>query len=352
MTMHECCSVDWGDARRAAQHLLKSAYRVDLRKELDPLKDKDFMVIVQQLSDQLKTISGPLERASVSRAMQLLDVDFQTLTGAQAAELAKAVNLSVRGVSSRIMPEVTGTLRTEVSQTIGQTKIRAAKKYRWTVRTGFDQVDQRMTKAIGSIASWVTDEYGQRAAMMELGIQNTIMEGFSKGLRNEEIAEDLRALGEKVLVKKSASYWELVSTNITNRARNFGHLRTMEDAGVREFVFSAVMDERTSAQCSALNGTQFSVQTGLRSYSDLELQTQGDYQAADKVMPFVKRKDVGEGITELFVQPPGLGRTVLGRLDRASGKVEGMLSPSQLAAAGVSAPPIHHKCRSTIEPVI
>lgn len=356
--MHECCTTDWHEARRAADHLLKSVYRFDLRKALNPLVDDDFLVIVQTLSDQLGAVVGPIETRVVNAAMNALDVDLAALTGPEAAQLARAVNLAMRNIPTQVLPQLAGVVRHELAETVGQTKVRAAVAHDWEIGTSLDAIDDRMLGVMSNIGTWVTDEYGKRAAMMELGVQRVIQEGAAAGLRNADIASNLQKLGQGT-INRSKNYWDLVATNLSNRARGYGHLRSMEAAGITSYEYLAIMDERTSLECRALHGKTFPVQAGLRAYDDLQLQSGNDSEAVEKVMPFVQRRKVEGGDTELFVQPPGSGATVIARaVDSAVGRADvrgtfkDVLSPSQLAAAGVLVPPIHNRCRSTIEPVI
>src|SRR5690606_20440251 len=110
-------------ASLAAQHILKSVYRVDLRKALNPLNDADFVVIVKQLTDSIHAITGPVEKRAVEVAWQMLDVDFHNMSSAQAAQLAHATNLALRGVPAQVLPAVVGKLRTDTSITMGDTKV-------------------------------------------------------------------------------------------------------------------------------------------------------------------------------------------------------------------------------------
>lgn len=342
-----CCETptDWRAARHAAEHLLKSVYRVDMRKALDPLNDADFLVIVKQLSDQLHGTLHELEKRTVETALQALDIDLTALSPPQAAQLAKAVNMAVRNIPRQALPTLNGIVKHDLRETVNQTSVRVAAKHKWGINTSVDAVDLRMVDIVGDISSWVTDEYGRRAAMTELGIQRAIQMGMEKGLRSADIAEELQKIGHGV-INRSQSYWDLVAGNLQNRARGYGNLRSMNKAGVADYRYSAVMDERTSEVCSALDGTVFPVAAGLRAYDDLQLQTAYDSEAVEKVLPFAKVRAALDGAKEIYVEPPGSSATVIAR-DGVT-----VLSPSQLAAAGVIVPPLHNKCRSTIEPVI
>ena len=355
---HECCTVDWTEARHAAQHLLTSVYRVDLRKALNPLEDGDFLVIVKQLSDQLHAVLGPIEAATVNAAMNALDLDLAALTGPEAAQLANAVNLAVRNIPTPALPRLNGVIRHDLTETMGQTQVRAAARHGWAVDTTLDAVDSKMLTAVSNVSSWVTDEYGKRASMLAHGVQKTIQDGMMNGLRSADIAEQLQKLGQGT-INRSKGYWDTIATNVQNRARGFANLRGMEKAGIEAYDYLAVMDERTSDPCRALHGTRFPVSAGLRAYDDLRLQGGNDIEAVEKVMPFVQRRRDHNGDLEFFVQPPGTGATVIARVIEsavgtpdARGRFADVLSATELAAAGVVVPPIHNRCRSTIEPVI
>jgi len=341
---------EWGKARRAANHLLKSAFRVDLRKSLNPLDQDDFLLIIAQLSDQLRAITGPLEKQAVRTALRMLDVDFATLTSAELGRIVHATNLSMMGIPARVMPEIQATLRADTTETVAQTKIRLAGTYNLAISTTFDAVDQNIVDALSRVGGWVTDEYGRRAASFTTGVERIVARGMAEGLRNEEIAKDLRAHGRSVAIDQPREYWRLVATNASNRARGWGNVRGMDEAGIANMVYSAVMDERTTDICQALDGTVFPVSRGLAAYADLETAAQADPQAAEVLWPFVKERSLGGGVKEMFVEPRGGARTVLGQ--RTPTGFQGMLSPDQLAAAGVIVPPVHHHCRSTLIPDI
>lgn len=355
---HGCCCVDWRAATEAAEGILRDAYRVDLRKALNPLDDGDFLAIVQQLKNRLTRITGPVEKQAVRAAINALPLGVNQLTSAEVARIVEVTNLALRNIPAKVMPQITNTLHAGLKNTVEQTKKSAAKTYSWSIATSLDAKDQRTIDALTRVSSWVLDEYGNRAAMVSTGFAKTIEEGMALGLRNEDIATQLQAKADAAYNNRSATYWNLVATNTSNRARGYGHLRSMEDAGITSYEFSSVLDERTSEQCRALHGTVYPVSTGLKAFDDLDIESQRDPSAVDKVMPFVQMRSAADGSRELYTSRPGLGLTVIGRQTEsamgrkdARGKFEDMLSPSQLAAAGVMVPPLHHACRSTIIPV-
>jgi SPP1 gp7 family putative phage head morphogenesis protein len=351
------CAVDWDAAANASRRLLVDAYRIDLRKALDPLDPHDFLALTHGLATELQQVSGPIERRMIDGALAALDVDWLELTDAQRVQVVHAVNLSMRNIPPQILPEVTSTVTLRLTEMVEGTKVSAAGTMRATIATSLDAIDEDAVAAIGRISQWVTDEYGRRGAMFEMGADRIIADGLAAGLRSRDITADLAAHGRKVGVTRAQSYWKLVALNAANRARSYGHLRSMSDAGVSQYIFSAVMDERTSVVCRALDGTTFPVSGSLNRFSDLAIDSEGDYTAAEKVMPFVKERALDGGGVEMFVEPPGMGRTVIATAsDRGLGRadyrpeVRDKLPPAALQAAGVSVPPLHQACRSSIIP--
>lgn len=349
------CSIDWDEASRAASSLLRDAYRIDIYKALDPLNDDDFLAITQTIANELFGISGPPEASAVKAALQVLDVDWTTLTDSQRAEVVRSANLAMQGLPAQVTPKITSKLKLRLQDMMRSTKVSATKTLSLNISTSLNLVDKQMADSLSSIGSWITDEYGRRQGFFNTGVDRIVSDGLAQGLRSDDIAQDLKKLGDSLAVKQPANYWRLVALNSGNRARSYGHLSTMADGGITHYVFTAVLDERTSNICRALDETVFPVSTGLSKFSDLAIQSTGDFTAAEKVMPFVQQARLDGGEIEMFIEPPGMGRTVLGiasenGVGRADfkPKVRGLADPGQLLGAGVSIPPIHHACRSSI----
>lgn len=349
------CAVDWAAASRAASEILRDVYRVDLFKALDPLNDADFLTIAQSIADDLLAVSAPLDKKAMRRALQVLDVDWADLSDAQIAAVVDAANLGLAGLPAEVAPKVTSKLKIRLKDTIGSTKVSAVAALNLSVSTSLNLVDTQMADSLSRLGTWITTEYNTRLSSFSTGANQIVADGLAQGLRSGDITQDLQALGDKISVKRPAHYWRLVALNSANRARSYGHLSTMSRGGIVNYIFSAVVDKRTSNICRSLDGTVFPVSTGMAKFSDLELQSPLDFEAAEKIMPFVRDTRLPNGEIEMSIAPPGGGRTVLGIMSRSGvGRadfkppVRELASPSQLAGAGVAVPPIHQACRSTI----
>jgi SPP1 gp7 family putative phage head morphogenesis protein len=350
-----CGCVDWDEAARAADALLLHVHRIELEKALDPLKPKDFTAIVAAVARDLSKVTGPIEKRHLAKAMQALDLDWNKATIPQMTAAVKAANLAVRQTSVLAAPAITRTLNPRVLRTGKATRRSAMRKYKLKITPRFDKQSQDVVKGIANIQSWVTDEYGRRGAMIALNAEQLIQDGLAKGLRSDEITKDIAAMGQRVGIAQSPVYWRLVSDNLLNRTRSFAHLGSIQDAGIDRFVFEAVMDERTTPECRMLHGKVFTVASGMGRLSQFSKQGRANPMLAETATPFVKRRRLANGELELYVQPPGAAKTVIGvnvssavGLKDTVGTYRNVASPAALEAAGVTVPPIHHGCRSTI----
>ena len=104
----------------------------------------------------------------------------------------------------------------------------------------------------------------------------------------------------------------------------------MEEAGITQYQFTAIIDNRTSQICSSMHGRTFSVEWGRQHMSDF-LESE-DVDVLKEKMPW--RKDLSE-----FKLKPRQG-------------VNDPKVSQALAEAGLSIPPLHGSlCRSVIEPI-
>jgi hypothetical protein len=138
----------------------------------------------------------------------------------------------------------------------------------------------------------------------------------------------------------------------TNRARTSTQLAAFEDAGVERYRFDAVLDEVTSEPCRFLHGKVFTVARAMERFRDVERAR--DPERIRDLQPFVQVGADDAGNTVLFYERGGRRRAVA-RVDEpaegtkdAVGRYSRALSPTQLETAGVTVPPLHGRCRSTI----
>lgn len=123
----------------------------------------------------------------------------------------------------------------------------------------------------------------------------------------------IRALLDRRL--HSVPYWNLVANVASSRAYHYGYLKAGVAAGLNTVQFVATVDERTSAICLSLNGTQWRG-GDVALFADRIADVEGD--GIKQVAPWMRASDV-------------------------AGK-----SSRELLDMGVVIPPVHGHCRSQL----
>jgi len=111
-----------------------------------------------------------------------------------------------------------------------------------------------------------------------------------------ELADELKT-HFKDLVKGGKPYFEGLAEHTSLRVREFARLTNYEKCGAKRYQIVAVMDERTSDICRALDGKIFEVETALETMNAMfdcpEHETVNEAKARlKKLAPFVSEKQI------------------------------------------------------------
>lgn len=192
--------------------------------------------------------------------------------------------------------------------------------------------------AIGQTTSlFFAPQYESRAKQFSSRAQRTISEGLEQGLGRREIARELTK--EFVGTGIAESYWETAAAVHVSRARSFSQAASMVEAGFTEYQILAVQDERTTHICRFMDGKIFSLGPAINAFDSFE--DAKDLDDAKKTMPFMSQRG-GD-----LILPGGLK---VATIEPGGGFRDG-LNSKQLNEAGVSTPPYHFRCRTTIIPI-
>ncbi len=340
------CSPNWEQAQLDADEVLKSILRVDIAKALDPLDDDDFLIIAHTIAAELSDETAALDAAAYRAAVARLDLDWHNLTDVEMAAALAAVNAGLALLPAQIIPRIVPLLDDRLIRLIESVTGRAMERYGIQVGTALTVQDTEMVAAIARIGGWVTNEYGNRQSMFTTGVEKIVRRGLEAGIRNEDIAKNIADAADMHGVRKPLNYWRLLAMSTANTARSYSHLKSMQSGGIQNYVFQAVLDERTTEICNSLHGTVFPVSVAMQNYGDLAIRSAFDMNAVEKIMPHVKQRKRADGTLEMYTEPPGSGRNVLATVEPNG--VRTIVSPTELISAGVVVPPIHHACRSSI----
>lgn len=337
----------------SAEAILRSVYLVDVAKTLDPLDKSDFMSIVRRLSRALRGAAGPAEEDALRRALERLDVDWPHLTPAGYGQVIRAAQQALQSVEAQVLPKVDQLFEAEAERIVGQTRRSTVRRLGLRIGADLTRTDERISRfARESQGNFVRDEYGRRRQEFSRRARDVVASGVERGLGRDDIVGELSSALSTEGFNRNRDYWEMVSMVFANRARTFTQVAAFDEAGVERYRFDAVLDEVTSEVCRFLHGKVFTVASALDRFQKIERAR--NPELIRDLQPFVQVGADAEGNQVLFyerggrrravaqVDDPGIGeRNEVGRYSRE-------LSPAQLEAAGVSVPPLHGRCRSTI----
>lgn len=349
----------FADAADAAATILRSAFRMDVTKVLDPLDDDDFVKITDQLSRDFLKIAGPVEIDHVATAISILDVDWVNMTPDQVRRVTQAANLALRPIPNKVLPAFSETFTVSYADMVDKSARRAVRKFKLGIEFTFDEQDRRIVDfASKSQAIYVTNEYKARFDHFDERARREIADGLDKGLRSAEISENLANACTNIVHGRSRSYYNVVANAGMNRARTYGQLRSFEQAEIEEYRIHAVLDEATTDTCRFLHDKVFQVQTGLRTIERTE-EGEDDVKATQPWTRTRKLPKDDPNEKEIFIRPPGRAEASIATVARSGvgtkddlGDYTNTRSTSELQDLGVSMPPFHGNCRTTVVPVL
>jgi SPP1 gp7 family putative phage head morphogenesis protein len=222
------------------------------------------------------------------------------------------------------------------------------------IQESFSQVDEQV---LGNIADqsgwWIRDSSGKISDAVTKKGRSIVQRGVGEGLGRDEIAKRLIKELPDMWQKYGFNYARTVAANSVSRARSYSEVSSYASAGITYLEVMAMLDERTTDQCRAMDGTIIEVSTALdHQIAASNVPTPEDIS---KVSPFlVPRTNKNTGDRELFIQGTTkkfatIGRSGVGNLDDR-GSFSKQMSTSKLNRSGVTMPPYHHQCRTMTVP--
>jgi len=343
-----CC--DW--ARRgswAAEQLLAKLGH-PITKSLDPLDPSDFVLISVRLARALRGAAIGTEGATIKAAIEALDVDWPTISEDRRDQIIAAARAEVAGLAVRVPPLVEPILERSASSLVPLTRKAAISLYGLNLEQSAEWAASLVESLRDSQMVYVKSQFDTRATLFDSAAKDVVRSGLESGLGRDDISEALSTKLTPLGVERGTDYWNLIATDFSNKTRTTSQLSTFSDAGVKRYKYDAVMDQATSEFCRLLNGRVFSVEKARkRTYQALALR---DPEEIRDAMPWVQQSGSrlyfrrgGEQHPVAHVDSPGVGS-----LDNP-GNYSDVMSNKQLEAAGVTVPPRHGHCRSTITAV-
>ncbi len=246
-------------------------------------------------------------------------------------------------IRSRLESEVTKIYKLNRTRFQNQHKLKKRMSKSELLKADFGSSDELIIDALSKLhLISVSDHYSNnhKTFISEMIKTNVIDRGLPKkeagialkeqlsrrlGGFEQSVPETIRSQGQLA----ASAYFDGLSATTVTRARNFGQINLMDEAGVTRVIWSSVEDERTSEICLAMNGRVFTLDLVKAQQNRILEQTSAD------------------AVKELFPWRKDLSEFGLGRGDRVSSYEASQL----LAENGVPiVPPAHFRCRSELIP--
>jgi SPP1 gp7 family putative phage head morphogenesis protein len=346
----------------AIDEIIGSLFRVEVEKKvLDPLSVSGFIAISSRIGKALQGKPAALQKQAVDQALaSMSDVDWPNLTLEQSRKVSDLATkqLAKAGVE-KIAPSVKAVIDKTSGPLMKATKESAVDKFSLGIRADFDtELDQRIGKFIvASEGMFATNQFGklmpaQFGKQAKQIIANGLEQGFDRFEIAKQLNEKLSAFG------RTPHYWQVVAASSANRARTLTQLSSYQQAGIQFSIWESVLDEQTTETCRFLHNKRFPVDGALDRFATTEqlIEDAADPQLVKQEMPWVRTGKDADGNAKLFagtganrIPVAGITQSAVGQKDQIGSFSNGM-SVDQLMANGISQPPIHGLCRSTIVP--
>lgn len=243
------CGCAWdlfAEAADAADEVL-DAMAVPIAKGLpDPLDPEGFDYFVRRVLRGLRGAARGQERAAVRQALAVLDVRWTELSPAQRERAIRSAARIVAGTSKFVAPRVDAVVRREAPTLYGRARTATASKFKLQISGATSGVDQRMVRFLSrSQGNYVRDEFWRRSVRGSEVARRVVARGFERGFDNATIGQALSKEMRRIGIEQSDRYWQIVSSVFCQRARSYGEIASMADAGIRLYRWTSVMDERT-----------------------------------------------------------------------------------------------------------
>jgi hypothetical protein len=209
-------------------------------------------------------------------------------------------------------------------------KVKKAKKIKRrvaAVKPSFDLFDEQAVMQLQDDQMlWIGVHYNKNVRdTVRESVKPSVVEGVSRTEAGRRVAEAVGKQLRKITVPggfngSDAKYFEGLAANTATNSRVRGQLRSFVDVGVTRYEIMNPMDNRTSPICAYMNGKVFTIREGASLIAKVSGATNPDQvKEAHPWVSTTEAKRIGSG------------------------------GERALAKAGLSLPPYHFRCRSTVD---
>ena len=346
--------MSWREGARAAEELASALVGFSIRKAIDPLTDAGFLLICDEVAKRLRAAAVDAEADVVQEAIDDLDLDWATLSGAATAAAMKAIDTAIaEAYSLKVINKLGEILAIEGPKVMEATKLALIASEHIEIVGSLSQRDLAAEEAIRTQhLNFIRYSTGERAEALSQKARDAVARGVEQGLSSTQIGADLKKMFENDIPRPD-SYWNVVADAFVGRGRTTSQIYSYEDAGVEAYELVAVLDEVTTDICRFMDGKVFHV-SAARGLID-KLNDMPDPEDVRYTNPWIRKGRDEDGGMRLYVPHADGTTTTIAKIERSGvgsrddrGAFSDGKSESELAALGVPVPPFHGRCRTVI----
>lgn len=308
----------------------------------------EFRRIVSMLSGQLSHADKLATAPALTKALQKLNVNWAALDSAAIRSVFDTFNATMKATGTSKALKGYSQQVTVTANMVGESaKKMVREKFLPRIGVSLSSPNVAALAQIGTQQGWfLRDELGFRSDSVTAMGRKVVHEGLAAGLGTYEIADDLQRRVPGMWNQMGKNYANVVAANALSRSRTYSELSSYQEAGIKMLEIVAVLDERTSDICRAMDGQCIPVDGAMGiATAAANVKKPEDVR---KVAPFVRQSG-----NELF----GAGKQRIGTIQRSGvgnaddrGSVAFDRMGSQLLGCRIGPPPFHFSCRTTTVP--
>ena len=324
--------------------------RVPLLKARGLHTSKEFDRAVAVLAAQLRKLTRPWNEAAAKKAAELLDVDWASVDEDERRHLVQAATQAAGHYAEKSIVALGGVFIAAVADILKAVRWDARHHRNLMVGVEPNAFDHRIARHMQRTeVCFVRDAQQRRAAAFSQQARSIVACGLEQGAGRQDISADLAAAADTALVQRSEFYWDFIASSFTGRARSYGQISSLAEAGVAHYTIHAVLDERTTNFCRYMDSKTFTIESAVRLFEQADaLQDPVDIKHLQPWGCEGCRPDTDKA--GLYVTIYGqrhwladIERSGVGARDDRGIFVEG-----RSLIAGIQLPPFHGCCRTTI----
>lgn len=344
-------------AEAIARSLLSKSFGITVNKALIDISTRSgFDEAVAGMALSLASSSAGEEQRAIQAALRVLKIDWSKTTAEMRRNLVNDAMEAARKHTALIPKAIKKTLDVSAKDVIDSTRNHLRRTHKLTIGAEWNAVDKRIAKHItGSVGNFVTDEYGRRVDSFGEEARTIVDAAVEQGLGREEVSKQLQQAAKGKISGRSPFYWDVIAGSFVGRGRSYAQMSGYAEAGVESYQIVAMMDERTSQICRALDGKIFSVAGALSAFEQQEAVEKPE--DIKKVAPWARVARDKETGKEIIYVEHTTGRRAVAMVERSgvgarddAGEFSRMRSPAELQRLGLGFPPYHGLCRTTTVP--